>query len=376
MVKVSLLGPMPPFRGGIARHSERLARELASRADVSFSAFTFSNLYPAWLYPGQDQLDPELPPSSASAVVDSIWPLSWRRAAQAIAHGRPDILIMPAWTFFVAPALGWIAARLRRKGTKVAMIVHNAEDHEGAGWKRRLLRYQLAQADALVTHNQALADNIRAQLPAARISVAPHPVYDDYPAATGALKREAGLELIFFGLIRRYKGLDIALRAVAASRIDDIRLTVVGEFWESRSTIEELIKSLGLASRVELVPRYVSDQDAAEYFDRADAVLLPYRAASGSGVVALAMHYRRPSIVSDVPGLAHAIRDGETGWLFPADDYQALAKLLQTGVSRQKAAAMAPALEDEARRLSWQRFADAVLESLPRETQKLNSADS
>ena len=143
-------------------------------------------------------------------------------------------------------------------------------------------------------------------MPETPIEVSAHPVYDDYPEPRGTLAREAGLELLFFGLIRPYKGLDLALEALAASGRDDVRLSVVGEFWEGRDQIDALIARLALEDRVTLVPRYVTDAEAAEYFSRSDALVAPYRSATGSGVVALAQWYARPVIASDVPGLAEA----------------------------------------------------------------------
>jgi glycosyltransferase involved in cell wall biosynthesis len=136
----------------------------------------------------------------------------------------------------------------------------------------------------------------------------------------------------------------------------------VGEFWQGRAETEALIRDLELEDKVELVARYVSDQEAAEYFARCDAVIAPYRSATGSAVVALAQWYGRPVIASDVAGLSQAVIDGKTGWLFPVDDVAALAELLRTRVSRPSAEAMHPAVERVRSELSWQRFADALLD--------------
>ncbi|MEL6219615.1 MAG: glycosyltransferase, partial [Pseudomonadota bacterium] len=303
-MKVVVIGPVAPFRGGISRHTGALARAIGERPGVALRTLSFSRLYPRRLYPGESDRDPDLSPNLAldpSFTLDALDPRSWRRVAVHLTEDPPDLVVMPAWTFFVAPCLGWIARRLSQAGIAVAMIVHNAEDHEAAWWTRRLGRYQLSAAARMVTHNHALADRIKARLPGMPIAVHPHPSYDDYPEPEGLLERRADLELLCFGLVRRYKGLEIALRAVAACR-RDVRLSVVGEFWEGRAETEALIRELGLAERVELVPRYVSDAEASEHFARADAVLAPYLAVSGSGVLALAQHYGRPVVASDLPG--------------------------------------------------------------------------
>lgn len=364
-MRVSIIGPVVPFRSGIARHTTALARELARRPGDDVSIVSFSRQYPSLLYPGESDTDPDarVPEGlNADFCLDSINPLSWRKAALRVLQSHPDVAVIPAWTFFLAPCLGFIARALRKRDVPVVMIVHNAEDHEAARWKSSLSRFQLRQGSRFLTHNSAIAADLKRLVPDIPVSIRPHPVYDDYPEPRGDLPRTHALELLFFGLVRPYKGLDVALRGLAAADLEDVRLSVVGEFWQGRAETEALIRELGLSSKVELVPRYVSDQEAAEYFDRCDAVMAPYRSATGSGVVALAQWYRRPVIASDVPGLSQAIVDGKTGWLFPAGDVSALARLLESQVSRTPAHAMRPALEATRTELSWTRFADAILD--------------
>jgi len=364
-MRVCIIGPVSPFRSGIARHTTALARELAGREGVEVAVFSFTRQYPAILYPGESELDPhgETPDELGTAFcIDSINPFSWRATVKRLLSARPDLAVIPAWTFFLAPCLGWIASALRRGGVAVAMIVHNAEDHEAAWWKSALSRFQLRQADRLVTHNTTIAADLVRLVPDTPVIIRPHPVYDEYPEPQGDLPKRASLELLFFGLVRSYKGLDIALRALAAAKLADVRLSIVGEFWQGRAETEALVQELGLGGKVEIVPRYVSDEEAAEYFARCDAVIAPYRSATGSGVVALAQWYGRPVIASDVPGLSQAIVDGQTGWLFPMGDHSALARLLEAQVSRASAEAMRPALDGVKHELSWARFADAVLD--------------
>jgi len=162
-------------------------------------------------------------------------------------------------------------------------------------------------------------------------------------------------------LIRRYKGLDIALTAVA-NLSTDFRLSVVGECWDKEAEIAKQISDLGLEEKVEFVPRYVSDMEAAHYFSRADAVILPYREVSGSGVVPVAYHYGKPVIVTRLPGLEDVVRQDQTGWLVPPDDPAALSKLIESRVSRESARSMQPAIERLKQEMSWEGFARALLE--------------
>ena len=363
-MKVCILGPVAPFRSGIARHTTALARELVQREGVTLSIVSFSVQYPRVLYPGDSEIDPDGPHLDgidADFCINSMNPLSWRKALRRVLRLNPELCVIPVWTFFLAPCLGWIARALRRHSIPVTMIVHNAEDHEAARWKTSLSRFQLRQASRFVTHNAAIEAELRRLVPSTPVEICPHPAYDDYPEPEGVLPKRAGFELLFFGLVRSYKGLDIGLRALAEAGIDDVRLSIVGEFWERRSETEALIRQLDLDEKVELVPRYVSDQEAAEYFHRSDVVIAPYRSATGSGVVAMAQWYCRPVLASNVPGLAQAVTDGRTGWLFPAGDVSAMAWLLKTRASRQAADAMQPTLDEVRKELTWSRFADAIL---------------
>jgi glycosyltransferase involved in cell wall biosynthesis len=363
--RIALAGPFPPIRSGVARHTAALARALGARADVVVGCWGFRRQYPALLYPGADERQPQATAAAGvEETLDGVNPLSWERTARAVRAWRPDTIVTPAWTFFLAPALARVAAAGGGAGAARCVIVHNAFDHEGAAWKRALSLRQLAGADRFVTHNAALAETLRERFPRTPTSVFPHPVFDDFPEPAGALPRRAALELLFFGLVRPYKGLDILVEALALSGRRDVRLTVAGEFWEGLAAVRARVAELGLSDLVELIPRYVGDAEAAEYFRRADAVVLPYRSVTGSGVVANALHYGRAVVASDLPGLAEVVRDGETGWLFEAGDSGALAAVLRT-LDRERAAQAGDAARAFGRTLSWDRFAEVVLAPPP-----------
>ena len=366
-MKVTLIAPIAPFRGGIARHSSAVAQALQSRPEINFEVESFVRLYPTYLYPGESDrdniMDSDIHFSFRTRyALDAINPLTWNEAAGRITKFPRTVAIMPVWTFFLAPALGWITHRLRRKAVTVVMIVHNATDHESSYWKSRLLNWQLAAADGFITHTDDLAQQLRKAGHAQPISVSPHPPYSDFPKPSGSLKREHALELLCFGLVRRYKGVDIALRALEGARLSDVRLTIAGELWEAPEELRALIDSPGLRGKVELIDRYVSDAEAAELFDRCDAVLAPYRSVTGSGVLAMAQHYKRPVIASDLPGFCQKIEPGRTGWLFPSGSVSALARLLRDDVTREGALAMQASLEQAAGKENWQDYCQSLLE--------------
>ena len=366
---VALVAPVAPFRGGIARHSQAWAEVAARRNDTDLRITSFSRLYPPMFYPGNADRDPgRRPPEDVSVAytIDAVDPRSWSRAAQEIARTKPTLTIMPAWTFFVAPALGWIARGLRRRNIPVMMIVHNVADHESSRWKSCLLDWQLAGADGFITHTDELARQLREADHRQPTVVCHHTAYSDFPHPTGALPREHALELLCFGLVRRYKGVDIALRALAASQPGDVRLTIAGEVWDDRESINRLAEDPVLRGKVELIDRYVSDAEAAELFGRCDAVLAPYRSVTGSGVAALARHYRRPLIAPDLAGFRETIEHGRTGWLFPPNDENALAALLHRTVTRESASAMAADLAESGREDGWQYYCQSSFDLMER----------
>ena len=360
--RVAIVGPFPPIRSGIAKHTEAIAQALERRDGVTVKRWGFSRQYPGFLYPGQSERDPEQPQASETVqeTLDGANPLSWSRTLRDVRAFAPDLVVMPAWTFAVAPALGWIAKGLSKAGVEVCLVVHNAFDHEVAGWKDRLTTWQLSAADRFVTHNQALADEISQRYPSKSVQVFPHPVFDDVPTAKGTLDKRGDLELLFFGLVRHYKGLDVLLDAVERLESARVMLTVAGEFWQGLEETKARLDQLGPQVSIDLIPRYVGDAEMAELFHRADAVVLPYHAVSGSGVVSIACHYRKAVIASDLPGFAEIIRHGETGWLFKTADAADLARTID-GLDRAQLLAAGEAAGRFGQSLTWDRFADVVL---------------
>lgn len=368
-LRVCIVGPVEPFRGGIAKHTTAILQEIGKRENITVMALSFSTLYPAFLYPGQSDKDPESgkPPASVEFSISTVNPLTWIRAVFKIAAFRPDILIIPCWTFFVAPCLGTIARLARRRGVKVVGVIHNVSDHEEAKPRELLTRFQLGGIDRFITHSATLRESLKAKLPTVRdsdVTVHPHPLFDSYPDPVGAVPKSAGINLLFFGLVRAYKGLDILISALGKVVRPDVTLRIVGEFWEGRQEIEQQIADLALGNRVEIVGRYVSDQEAAEYFNAADVVVLPYRTVSASGVISVAYRYGRPVIVSDHASLVDLVVEGKTGWVTPVADVDALAALIEHTLDLRTIGEMRTHVDQMRLRLSWTSFVDDLLGSV------------
>ncbi|GAA3630087.1 glycosyltransferase [Microbacterium awajiense] len=354
--RIAVVGPVSPYRGGISQYTESLASALADVADVS--VFSFSKQYPRLLYPGDTDVDPTRGRlAHAQYVLSATSPWSWWRTVDRIIAAQPDLVVVDWWTLFWQPWSAYLARRLRRRGIRVVFLCHNLVDHDAGGLRTRLTRGMLRAADGYVVHGSAMRADLERLVPGATVLQRPHPVYDRFPEPAHRWAPRARLDLLFFGFIRPYKGLDTLLDAMALLDDDDVALSVVGEAWgEGQDALRARIESLG----AEAVLHYVDDHAAADYFARADLVVLPYRSATGSGVVSAAYHYLTPVLATRVGGIPDVV-DDTTGFLVPPDDPGALAQAIR-GITREACRALQPGIGDFAQRNSWRGFARAIVD--------------
>lgn len=362
--RMALVGPVLPFRGGIAQHTTMLHRALRSKSQLL--SISFKRQYPVWLFPGESDRDPAYEGHSEDGVdycIDSLNPLTWRMAVKAIVAHRPQAVVIPWWTIYWAPCFYYLARAIRSSGIKLVFFCHNVVEHESASWKQWLSKKVLGQATSFVVHTREDEANLKALIPDASVTVNPHPIYEQFPQATGTLNRRAGVELLFFGFVRPYKGLDVLIDAMALLKGKDVFLSIVGEFWEGQEAIEERILEYGIEDQIELIPRYVDENETAEYFTRADVVVLPYRSATGSGVVPLAYHYNKPVIVTRVGGLPDVVVDGETGFVIPANDEKRLARTIGD-LSSGDVSVMEENIRRYKKGFTWEGLSMKILESI------------
>jgi glycosyltransferase involved in cell wall biosynthesis len=331
-MNICLIGPMYPLRGGIAHYNAQLALELANRHTIS--AISFSRLYPSLFFPGRSQFDPSLlpPPVPAEALLDSMNPLSWLRAGRRIAELAPDLALVHWWNPFFAPSIGTTVrvARKRSRFTTI-FICHNILPHEPFPGTRTLTRFAIAPADAFLVHSAADQRDLESLRPHSRIVMVPQPPGRGFGELIDkdTAKRRLGLSgntLLFFGLIRPYKGLPRLLEALplVLQRLD-CSVLIVGEFYEGKAHCLNLIHRLGLSPNVRVVDRFVPDEEVSLYFSAADLVVLPYESATQSAIVPIAYAFERPVVVTRVGGLPEAVHDGETGLLVEPHNSAALA---------------------------------------------------
>ena len=367
--KVALLGPVsPPFRGGIAQYTSNLRSALAPICDLK--TISFKRLYPAWLYPGASDREPGMEQTHQQDVLytlDALDPRTWWTAVRDISSARCDLVAINWWTLFLAPEFALIARLLRAHGIPSVFLCHNLFDHDSGVFKRMLAMRLLSQANAYVVHTKTQAELLRQTFPAKTVRMHTHPTYDSYPKPANVLPKRGRLELLFFGFIRPYKGLDSLIDALALLADSEVHLTVVGEPW---GPPEDLVNRVytSKAPNVELHLEYVNAATAADYFARADLVVLPYRRATGSGVAAMAYHYDKPVLATRVGGLSDVVQNGRTGFLVDPDAPQQLAAILRTQ-SRDSLAQLVKHVRERKNQSTWSSLS-AVLVDLAQTTAK------
>lgn len=370
-MKVGLLGPSYPFRGGIAHYTTLLYQALQTRHEVRF--VTFRRQYPRWLFPGRTDRDASQTPlvaEGAQPLLDPFDPRSWRAAAAEISSLAPDLTILPWWTPFWTIPYAAILALLRRAGhRRVVFLCHNVVGHERGRLHRQLGLPLLRQGQGFIVHSQGEAEALRSLIPGAAVRCTPHPSYamlsqSSLPRAQA--QAQLGLRgpvLLFFGLVRPYKGLPdllVALPAVLARK--NVTLLVVGEFWEPLAQYQRLAGELGVEGAIRFVDRYVPNEELPLYFAAADLVVLPYRSVTGSGVAQLALGCGRPVVATRVGSLAETIEEGCTGFLVPPADPAALAQAILhfLDLPIEEQAAFTGRILARSERFSWERLVDCI----------------
>ncbi len=316
-MRIAILSCFHPFRGGIAQFNASILTELGKSHEVR--AFNFSRQYPSLLFPGKTQYvteDDEAVPVESEALLDTVNPLSWRRTAREISRWNPDLLIVRYWMSWFAPSLGYVASHLP-KSCKVIAILDNVIPHERHFFDAPLTKYFLRRVDACVTLCREVADDLLKMKKDAEYAVIPHPVYDHFgpkiPKEEAEKKlgiRSGDRNILFFGLIREYKGLDILIEAF--SLLDEsYQLIIAGEPYGPFDRYRKLIDASPNSRRIYVFPNYIRDAEVKTFFSAADVAVLPYRSATQSGISAIANHFELPMIVTDVGGLKETI--GATG---------------------------------------------------------------
>jgi glycosyltransferase involved in cell wall biosynthesis len=372
---VIIIGPAHPLRGGLATFNQRLAEEFLAKG-YACSIYSFSLQYPSFLFPGKTQYSNSPAPGGLRIFtrINSINPVNWWQVGSELRKMRPDILVVRYWLPLMGPALGTILRKVRKNGhTRIIAITDNVLPHEKRPGDRAFTRYFLKSCDAYITMSKEVMKDLREFIKDKEARQVLHPLYDNFGApvprdkARSALRSE-GVQvgdqdklILFFGFIRRYKGLDILLEAMADARIraSGIRLMVAGEFYEDETPYQKQIDRLGIKEKLVLRTEFIPDDQVRYYLCAADAVIQPYRDATQSGVTPLAYHFEKPMIVSDVGGLPALVPHDKVGLVTKAEPEalaDAILQLFERGPE-----SFVPAIRLEKSRYSWGNLVDTIV---------------
>ena len=371
-MKIAIVGPAYPYRGGIAAFSDRLALAFESEGhDVQVHTFTLQ--YPSFLFPGQTQYSDAQPPQGPASQrsINSINPFNWHKIGKTIRKQKPDVVVFAYWMSFFAPCYGKMARIIHRnKISKCIGLIHNMMPHEPSILDKCLPPYFVKAMDGFVTLSQAVLDDVthldKQHKPKC---FCPHPLYDHYgPKEDRTLAlQNIGLNadyryMLFFGLVRAYKGLDLLIDAFADPRLTTlpIRLIVAGEFYDEKQPYVEQIQRLGLQEKVILCDHYIRDEQVKDFFNASDIVVQPYRSATQSGVTQVAFHFEKPMLVTDVGGLKEIVPNNVIGYVTDVNP-QSIADALVDFFHNNRKDEFEQNIAIEKQKYSWSKMTEAIL---------------
>lgn len=367
-MKVALLGPVHPSRGGIAQYTTSLYEELVIDHEVRI--YSFTRMYPRLFFPATSEEDHNRSAYQVchEAILHALSPRSWARTARKVANWKPDLLVFQWWHPFFGLAYADVIRRIRKDNQPVVLFLcHNILSHEiraGTFLESLLVKMAFRHVDGFLVHSAGLVQKVLSYRPTAPVRKVYHPIYSFYKrwdVASGVSPQKPCI--LFFGNIRAYKGLDILIDALKLVRENlEVELVVAGEFYTDPRPLKEKVQLLGLSDIVSWYDSYVPNEDVPTLFRSAHVVVLPYRDATQSGVVPLAYQFGLPVIASDVGGLSEVVLHGKTGLLFPPGDSQRLAELIIYYFRQNLKDRFQPNIKSFTKRLGWGQVAQAIVE--------------
>ncbi|MDE3213599.1 MAG: glycosyltransferase family 4 protein [Bacteroidota bacterium] len=380
--KVVIIGPAYPLRGGLASYDERLAREF-SQFGFDSSIYTFSYQYPSFLFPGTTQYSTEPPPEQLQirVIINSVNPLNWIEVGRKLKRLKPDLVVVRYWLPFMGPCLGTLL-RITRKNhhTKIICIADNIIPHEKRPGDRIFTRYFLRPIDAFITMSEKVLADLAKMVPQKPARFIAHPLYDNFGPIVSMEESRQKLQIpledkiiLFFGFIRKYKGLDMALEAIRFLHLqpgfEAVKLLIAGEYYEDEKHYASLLQDPQIQPYLYIHTHFIPDSMVKYYMCAADCVIQPYRSATQSGVTPLAYHFEKPMIVTRVGGLPDMVPDRKVGLVAdpnPEDLAQKIKEYFQIGEEY-----FLSHLREEKKRYSWARMVEAITSS----AQALNSSN-
>jgi glycosyltransferase involved in cell wall biosynthesis len=370
-MEIVIIGSAHPLRGGgITTFNERLATELMSQGH-NVRIYSFSLQYPSFLFPGKTQFTDEPPPKGLTihSVINSINPLNWISVGNRIKREKPDLVIVRYWLPFMGPGFGTILRLVKKnKHTKVIGVMDNLIPHEKRPGDVAFTKYFVKPIDAFIAMSRKVLADLKEFTNKPSVYT-PHPLYDNY--GEGVTKEAACKKLdlpanekyiLFFGFIREYKGLDLLLQAMTDERIkaQNIKLIVAGEYYGDSKLYLDIIEQNKLEDSVKLFTDFIPNDEVRYYFGAADLVVQPYRSATNSGITAIAYHFEKPMVVTNVGGLAEVVPDGKVGFVCESNP-TAIADAILKFYQPNSLPGFEQNVVEEKRKYGWGEFVEVVM---------------
>jgi D-inositol-3-phosphate glycosyltransferase len=366
--KVIIIGPAFPFRGGIANFNNALAQEYYDKGD-QVTLYSFTLQYPGFLFPGTTQYESGDAPKNLNikTLINSVNPFNWINVARKINAEKPDYVVVRYWLPFMAPCLGTIA-RLLNKKIKILAITDNVIPHEKRIGDTLFTRYFVKSCDAFLSLSASVLDDLSKFTNTNYKKFIPHPIYnvfgDKIPKAKALENLGLNSEdkhLLFFGFVRKYKGLDLMLKAISDSRIKamGIKLIIAGEFYDDKTEYTDLIADLGIAKNIIMKSDFIPANKVKDYFCSADMITQTYRTATQSGVTQIAYSFDRPMLVTDVGGLAEIVPHNKVGYVTSQNPTE-IADAIIDFYTNNKEEEFSDNTSLEKKRFSWKLFIEGL----------------
>ncbi len=369
-LKTIIVGPAFPLRGGIANFNEALCRAM-NEAKIETSIFSFSLQYPNFLFPGKTQFDNGKPPSDIKieTCINSINPFNWIAVAKKIKKEKPDLVIIRYWLPFMGPCLGTIA-KLIGKNIKIIAITDNVIPHEKRMGDSLFTKYFVNKCDGFIAMSESVLNDLSQFTSNNKKLFLPHPIYNIFGEKIEKQEAQNYLKLshddnylLFFGFIRKYKGLDLLLEAMADERIKalNIKLIVAGEYYETADPYLKIMENNNLQNKVILKTEYIKSEDVKYYFCASDIIVQPYRTATQSGVTQIAYHFDKPMIVTNVGGLPEIVPNNKVGYVTNTDS-KSIANAIVNFYEEKKERSFIENVQKEKKRFQWDSFVNGLID--------------
>lgn len=367
-MKILMIGPVYPYKGGIAHYTGLMCQALSKTHDVYMMSYKMQ--YPRLLHKKEqkDYDNSTFKIDQTDYQINTANPINWICTVKKIKKWNPDLIIVQWWHPYFAPCYRSICSGL--KHYPIVFLCHNIFPHERFVLDRWLTKIVLNCGTSFIVHSGQEEKDLLSIRPDARVIRTVHPSYNAFKIQD--MPREQGRELLsisekdkvilFFGFVRKYKGLNYLIEALpeVCQELSNVKVLIVGEFDNDKDQYVDLIKKLDVTGYIQIYDGYIPDKEVEKFFAASDVVVLPYESATQSGIVQISYGFEKPVIATAVGGLPEVVIDNKTGYIVPPCDHHALAGKIIEFFKKNTAEQFQEGIQQEAYKYSWDRMVEAV----------------